>query len=179
MVPTKTNNSFYADKVNLRSRHLPEGAIRILDCFGGDGLIWRKIQKNTGREIYHLPIDILDYGKFHLPGNNLKYLQTMDLTPFNIIDLDAYGVPYKQLKILFDRKYHGTVFVTFIQSIFGGLPKGMMKDIGFTETMIKTCPTLCHRNGFDKFKEWLAMNEVKEIVHISPTSQKHYICFKM
>ena len=151
----------------------------VLDCFAGDERIWREIQKRTGRKIYHLPIDVLDYGKFHLPGNNLKYLKTMDISKFNVIDLDCYGVPYKQLEVLFNRGYKGIIFVTFIQSLFGNLPHGLLQDIGFTKAMIDACPTLCCRNGFDHLKEYLSLREIKIIWHISPTDQKHYLCLQI
>ncbi len=118
---TKTNNSYLADKVALRVAHLPDREVlRVMDCYAGSGVVWSAVKKLTGRRIAVLPIDIsADVDGFHLAGDNKQYLETMDLSRFDVIDLDAYGVPYDQLKIVLDRGFHGTVFVTFIQSVFG------------------------------------------------------------
>ena len=174
-MPTKTDNSCLGDKLTIRINHLPDGDLRVLDCFGGEGTIWERIEKVTGRNIDCLPIDLKDNGRFRLPGDNLRFLKSLDLSKFNVIDLDAYGVPYKQLKTVFQSGYAGAVFVTFIQSYVGELPHEMLIDIGFTQSMINKCRTLLFKHGFDKFCQWLALQGVTKITHISPTPYKHYI----
>lgn len=174
----KTNNSYLGNKVDLRINNLPENPV-VLDCFGGAGIIWTAIESKTGKKINRIGIDKIDYGiGFYLDGNNLAYLKTIDLTKFNVVDLDAYGVPYEQIKILFDRHYSGVVFVTFIQSIFGQMPKMLLQDIGFDENMIKSCPTLFGKRGFEYFLEWLAKNGVRTVTHRS-NSRKHYLAFRI
>lgn len=135
---TKTNNSYLADKVALRSRNLPKGKteLNVLDCYGGQGRIWTAVQLQTGREINVLPIDVKDYGDFFMPGDNRSFLSIIDLSRFQVVDLDAYGVPYDQLKILFEREYHGLVFVTFIQTLYGIMPKELLADLGFSNEMV-------------------------------------------
>lgn len=173
----KTDNDYLRDKVDLRAEHLPAGDIRVLDCFSGKGIVWRAVQKLSGREIQTLPIDIRDdLTAFHLDGRNQEFLNTLNLDKFNVIDLDAYGVPHEQLRILFDRGYVGTVFVTFIQTLFGMIPKSVLQDVGFSDAMIAKCPTICCKRGWDYFKQWLALNGVTSIVHRSH-SRKHYLCF--
>lgn len=129
----KTNNSYLSDKVSLRLGHLPAGKkIRVLDCYSGKGLIWKAVKKMSGRDITTLGIDVSADTGFRLPGDNRAYLDTLDLSPFQVIDLDAYGVPYDQLKSIFSRGYKGHVFVTFIQTMYGQMPVGLLEDIGFT-----------------------------------------------
>ncbi len=172
----KTNNSFLMNKVNLRLGNLPESP-SVLDCFGGSGAIWKIVERQSGQAIRYIGIDKLDYGLgFYLPGDNMGYLHTMDLNRFNVIDLDAYGVPYKQLAVLFDREYRGRVFVTFIQVVVGEIPHKLLVDVGFTHEMIAACKTLFFKRGWQYFLEWLAQKGVRTIKHRSH-ARKHYLVF--
>lgn len=111
MARIKTNNSYLADKARLRLNNLPDDP-SVLDCYGGAGLVWEAVKRMYGKPIKYLSIDKIDYGiGFYLPGDNMKYLGSMDLSPYNIIDLDAYGCPYGQLKTLFERGYSYTKWI--------------------------------------------------------------------
>lgn len=177
MVQTKkTNNSYLGNKIELRVNNLPE-TITVLDCYGGAGLIWKGVRNKTGKKIKRIGIDKIDYGVgFYLDGDNLAYLKTIDLSKFNVIDLDAYGIPYEQLKILFKRGYNGRIFVTFIQSIYGQMPFGLLEGIGFSREMIEICPTLFGKNGWNYFLEYLALNGVRSVTHRS-RGKRHYLTF--
>lgn len=177
----KTDNTYFSDKVHLRAAHLPDGPVSVLDCFAGKGLVWRAVRELTGREITTLPIDIRDTGGFRLPGDNRTYLETIDLGRFNVVDIDAYGAPYDQLKIIFDRKYQGVVFVTFTRGKYVSANRSLLVDIGFTRTMIKRCPTLFGKKGWAYFKQCLALRGVRQIYHRSKVSKvdKHYLAFRL
>lgn len=98
----QTDNTYLADKVMLRVGHLPTNEpLRVLDCYGGKGLVWAGVKQVTKRKIMRLPIDIKKDMGFALPGHNQIYLESLDLTRFDAIDLDAYGIPYDQLKQVF------------------------------------------------------------------------------
>ena len=170
-----TDNSYLSDKVSLRAGHLPSGEVRVLDCFGGNGRIWRGVQKVTGRKIKVLPVDYRDIG-FHLPGDNRGYLPSLDLSRFNIIDLDAYGVPYDQLKEVFERGYQGIVFVTVIRSSMGMMPYGLLRDVGYTDEQIKQCPVVVSKNGWAYMLEWLANLGVRKI-WLRSKDRKYYAGF--
>lgn len=172
----QTDNTYLADKVMLRAGHLPEKkTIRVLDAYGGKGLVWAGVEKITGRKIFVLPIDLKKIG-FALPGDNRIYLESLDLNRFDVIDLDAYGVPYDQLKIVFDNGYKGHVFVTFIQSVMGTISYSLLEEIGFTKKMIKKCPTVFGQSGWQYFLEFLALRGVSRIWHRS-RGRKHYLYF--
>jgi hypothetical protein len=174
-VPIKTDNSYLRDKVDLRINHLPAGEVRVLDCYSGKGLIWAAVKEVSGRKIHTLPIDQRkDKLDFHLHGDNLEYLETLDLAPFNVVDLDAYGVPFAQIDCLVRRKYKGVVFVTAIQSVMGNLPWGMLEKIGFTRAQIEKAPILFARRGWEFFLQYLAQIGVKKISHRSH-NRKHYL----
>jgi hypothetical protein len=173
----RTDNSYLADKVYIRVNHLPKkDTIYLLDCYAGKGMVWKNVASLTDVKIKRLSIDFKDGIGFHLPGNNLAYLQSMDLNKFDMIDLDAYGVPYEQLKLLFERGYKGIVFVTFIQSVFGVIPHGLLVDIGIKQEMIEKCPTLFYRSGWEYFLDWLSSHGVQRIAHRSK-GRKHYLVF--
>jgi hypothetical protein len=174
-VPIKTDNSYLRDKVELRLRHLPAGEVRVLDCFSGKGLIWAGVKKLSGRALKVLPIDHRpDKFDFHLHGNNLEYLETIDISRYNVIDLDAYGVPFEQIECLVRRRYRGIVFVTMIQTLMGGIPHGLLQRIGFTKAQVEKAPTLFSRRGWQYFLEYLAACGVQKIAHRSH-GRKHYL----
>lgn len=162
----KTNNSFLRNKAEMRINHLPDSP-SVLDCFGGAGLVWACVQRETGRRVKYVSIDKIDNGiGFYMPGDNVKYLEGMDLSRFNVVDLDSYGVPFEQLDVLFRRGYVGRVFVTFIHNSFGIMPHGLLREIGFTDAMIHACPTIFSRRR-EYFIEYLAKKGVREIAHRS------------
>ena len=153
----KTDHSYFEEKVRLRISALPEGnPLKVLDLLSGDGRIWSEIQKRTGREIMVLRID-REPGKrgIYLQGDNRKY--NFDFSEFDCVDLDAYGVPFPQLERIFTSERHPRVlFITFIQSIWGTLPRKMLNALGYTDRMIKKVPTVFNRAGQEKFLRYLA-----------------------
>jgi len=177
----KTDNTYLADKVALRLGHLPgKHVIRVLDCYAGKGTIWRAVRELAGskRKILVLPIEIKKDEDllFHLPGDNERFLETLDLTRFDVIDLDAYGVPYDQLRIIFRREFRGWVFVTFIQAVFVQMPYGLLSEIGIPEQMVKISPALLGKRGWKYFLEYLAKMGVRT-VWIRQHQNKHYLAF--
>ena len=176
---TKTDNSYLGIKVKLRMDNLPAGDVRVLDCYHGEGRIWRTIKKRLPeRSIEVLGIDTRSIGGSHLQGDNMKFLPSMDLRQFNVIDLDAYGVPYKQLQTIFSKRTqkNTTIFVTFSQSMFGKLPDRMLIGLGYNRAMINKCQSLFCKNGFKKLKQYLANNGIEQIRGYS-NSRKNYLCF--
>jgi hypothetical protein len=175
----KTDNSFLRDKVQLRINNLPAGDVRVLDCYSGKGLIWAAVERISGRKIHALPIDHRsDKDDFHLPGDNLEYLETLDLGKFECVDLDAYGVPFEQIEVLFRRHYRGVVFVTVIQSVMGQMPHGLLESVGFMQKQIEKCPTLFGKRGWEYFTQYLVVRGVRKIRHRS-SKRKHYLAFTM
>lgn len=175
----KTDNSFLQDKVDLRVKFIPQkNDILVLDLFSGEGVIWNTIAKKTGKNISVTRIDKKkNTGIFHLNGDNRKYLPSIDLSVYDIIDVDAYGIPYDQIKHIIDVGYKGHVFVTYIKAHQGRLPYKMLMFLGYTKAMIKKCPTLFSRDHFDKFKKVLHKLGISYIDYIEHNN-KYYIHFK-
>jgi hypothetical protein len=150
--------------------------MKILDCFSANGVIWENICDKT--EISVLRIEKRKSAKgIYLIGDNLKYLASLDLAQFDCIDLDAFGVPYKQLEIIFPKIKSGCViFCTFIQSVFGVLPTAMLCKLGYTLSMIRSIPTLFYASGFEKFCNYLSLNGVKSVKYYQKHN-KYYLVF--
>ena len=184
MSKRQTDNSFIQNKINLRLNHLPsKDNITVLDVFSGDGYIWDAVKSRHKGAIEVLRIDKLkDKKGLYLKGDNVKYLKIIDLSLFDVIDMDAYGVPYKCLEIVLDRHignpFNCILFVTFIQTMYGGLPKSLLLKLGYSAEMFSKIPTLFYMNGLEKLKNWLSLYGVKEIVHRSKHN-KHYIYFEL
>ena len=163
---TKTKNSYLKEKLFIRIKNLPERDINVLDVFSGEQIIWRWIKNNFNFRINYFPIDIVDYGYFGVIGDNLEYLESLNLDNFDVIDLDSYGIPIEQLEIIFQKKYKGIVFITFIQSIYGNLSKKLLKIIGINEEMYDKCPSIFNKDGFKKLKQYLSIRGVEEVEYI-------------
>lgn len=177
----KTDNDlkYFPVKVKLRQDIINTlESVMCLECFAGDGLLWQEIKKaNPDKKILVLRIDEKEDKKgVYLKGDNLKFIKSINLSQFNIIDLDAYGVPVKQLEVLFDRKYQGWVVVTFIQSMTGQLSKQLLRNLGYSDTMMNKAPSLFNKNGFEKMKRWLSGKGVKTISYFSE-NRKNYFSF--
>lgn len=114
-------------------------------------------------------IDIQEYDAFGMIGDNLKLLQTIDLSKYDVIDLDAYGVPCDQLEIIFSRGYKGIIFFTFIQTMYGGLSLSLSLSLYLSigiDAMIKKCPSVFNKKGLFLFFEYLNKHGVKCVAYI-------------
>lgn len=173
----KTNNSHLEMKVNLRLNNLPEkDNLCVLDAYAGKGLIWNTVKKRTAKKIKVLQVDRVDHPNVDIATDNLKVLSGINLSRFDIIDLDAYGCPFAQLQILFNHNYVGKVFVTYIQTHQGRLPNGILKQSGFTMEMINKSITLFAKNPMAVMEQYLANNGIFSY-SIKYVDRKHYMCF--
>ncbi len=177
----QTENSFFNEKVHLRLNLLPDKEkIQVLDLFSADGKIWEEVQRRTDKQIQTLRIDKLpDKKGIYLQGDNMKFMSSINLSSFDVVDLDAFGVPTPQLDVLFKRQYHGRVFVTYIHTFFGRLPLQMLLDLGFTRPMLDKSQTLFNRDHMDKIKSWLwVKGKIPKIqgIHLG---NKNYFSFEM
>ena len=182
----KTDNSYLADKVALRLAHLPDKkTVRVLDCFAGKGVIWQAVRKLApGRDIRVLPIEVKPQEEdvlFYLPGDNTRFLETLDLGRFDVIDLDAYGVPYDQLRTIFRRGYKGVIFVTLVHTKIGTLPHPLLRELGLTSEMINKCPALVASKNWTWFLQYLALHGIRRFLERvgkgQMGSQYHYMVF--
>lgn len=178
----KTNNdiSLINLKIELRIQSIQHlnGKIKILELFGGEGVLWNEVKKITKKDIHILGIDKNKYKRVQLQGDNLKFIDTLNLNEFDVIDADAWGSPFYQVQKIFSQNYKGIVHCTFIQTMMGCLSKEMLFNLGYTDNMIKKIPSLFNKNGIEKFKNYLAKNNVNEIFIVSK-NKKNYLYFNL
>lgn len=176
----KTNNdlSLINAKIQLRINSIEhlKGQIKVLELFGGEGVLWNEVKKLTGKDILILGIDKNKYKRVQLQGDNLKFIDSLNLQEFDVIDADAWGSPFYQVEKIFSKNYKGIVHCTFIQTMMGGLSKEMLLRLGYTETMLSKIKSVFNKNGVEKFKNYLAQNGVKQI-NIVTENKKNYLYF--
>jgi hypothetical protein len=152
----QTDNSHLKEKLALRESCIVTGKERVLDCFAGKGLLWSQLKaKHPGLKVNAIEKE-RGKNKAAFWGDNLKILGSLKLENYDIIDLDAYGVPQKQLEIISDSNFKGKVVITAIFSVMGRLPDSLLIRLGYTKKMINKAPTLICRHGKQKFLNYLA-----------------------
>lgn len=165
--------------MNLRILNLPnKKTVKVLDCYAGEGRIWSCIKEKTTKEIQVLSIDKTKKQFNQLIGDNLKFLKMLNLNDYDVIDLDAYGIPFKQLEILFDKQYKGVVFITYINSVFGTINKKLLEIIGYPSEMIIKIPTLFYRNPLGKLENYLYIRGIRKMKGYF-IGKHNYLTFKL
>jgi hypothetical protein len=149
----------------------------VLDAFGGWGVTWKAVtEKLQRKDIMRIGIDEQNRPGC-VRGNNLKWLSDCDLSLFDVIDLDAYGIPFEQMEILFRRRYRGVVFWTFIQSVMGRIPDSLIAVSGLNPSQV-LCPTLISSIGWELWQDYLALHGVTRIWYYEH-GRKRYGCHIM
>lgn len=102
---TKTNNSPEAlvAKLQLRRNVLEQVRAPVLDCFAGAGEMWRGVWKNAPS---YIGIDAQYYPDERLMfvADTHRVLRNIDLAPFGVFDLDAWGSPWEAAYIISARR---------------------------------------------------------------------------
>lgn len=157
-----------SDKINLRKKYLPKKkTIKVLDLFGGYGEIWDNIQKDFNGTIHITRVEKRkECGVGNLIGDNMKFLPSLQLSDYDIIDIDAYGIPFNQIDYVLSQGFKGEIFITFIHTFNRTLPKKMLFKLGYTEKMIKKNQQLFSRNRLEKLKNVLSLYGIKDIQYI-------------
>lgn len=102
----KTDNHHQAfdAKVGVRRRVLdaiPEPAV--FDAFAGSGQMHGAVWKNAKLYV-GCDLKWARDSRMMFAADNRRVLRAIDLAPFNIFDLDAYGSPWEQALIIADRR---------------------------------------------------------------------------
>jgi len=137
---SKVHNSAGSPKIELRRRVLEHvKPARVLDVFcGPEGLMWaeawREAESYVGIDRVWKPED----ERRRFVGDNLRILRAIDLAPFNVFDLDAFGSPWKHAVILAERRRwaageRGALVLTdggLLGSKLGGKDRGIAELVG-------------------------------------------------
>ena len=116
----KTDNTkkFLNNKIQLRIICADKFEhAKVLDCFSGKGTLWKEVKKKIPSIVVH-QIEILKNKNSNaITADSARMLRTLDLSKYDIIDLEAYGCPFDHLEVIRKRKYDGIVIVTSISSM--------------------------------------------------------------
>lgn len=105
--------------------------LRVLDAYGGDGDIWRAVRAARGiDDIQVTSIDKTPRQRGQLAIDNLRYLRSADLRRFDVIDLDAWGVPAAQLRTVAESGFMGVIPWTCIVVGMGPAPNDVLRAAG-------------------------------------------------
>lgn len=174
----KKHNSKKAVKAKIEMRRnilsWIGGYSSVFDAYGGNGMMYREAwsgcSKYTGCDI-ELKMD----GRKMFCADNIRVLRSIDLSQFNIFDLDAFGSPWEQAAIVAKRrKISGGEKIGLCLTIgdgmnvkFGGMPTALSVLAGFRtkipggmqqrgEIIDMAINTLCETMNVDIDHRWQA-----------------------
>lgn len=105
----KTDNNPQALRAKIAIRRNVLAAIgaaeaHVLDAYAGDGHlyreVWHEAASYVGCDLKFYPGD----DRLAYVVDNIRLLRTLDLSRFNVVDLDAYGSPWEQVYIVASRR---------------------------------------------------------------------------
>jgi hypothetical protein len=167
-----TEYTHIAEKILIREHHLPAGD-RVAVLVLGGGLVWDRISaRHKDRKIGVTRLDHPEPTReFKRMGETevLRYLMGMDPGRYDVVDIDYQGVPYRLLSLILSRALTRKVeiFCTVAFGPFGGIPAGLLEEIGYTKKMVDKSPELFRKKGLPLFLEWLAIRGVERVDLIS------------
>lgn len=176
---TNNDDAFLKLKIDLRIDLLKNiEKPKILDCFAGDSVLWKTVEKKTRIQFERITIDADERYKTDYTMDALKYIQKNELNDFNIIDLDTWGSPVKYIDALIKKKYKGFVVCTYCSPVSLTPDKILaLNYYGEIYNTIKKKSLLCKDIGL-LFRQWILSKGVTEIKGIT-TKKKIYCSFEI
>lgn len=146
----QTDNAHFDLKVHVRklavAACLPPGEEpRVLDCFAGENRLWSAIP-----HAYYYGIDAAGKGRArNVKAKNEKVIPSLDLSLFNVIDLDSYGVPFRQLDLILKNKTLPPSVLVIYTAIYGAIAsvcKEAVNAVGIDHDRVyRKCPMLFNK----------------------------------
>ena len=137
-------------KVAMRQRILEQvKPANVLDLFCGHRTLWRQVWQFAENYVGcdARPWELTEPARFVC--DNRRLLRCLDLSAFNVFDLDAFGSPWEQVIILAARRKwaageRGALVVTdgsTLKTRWGQLPRALALLIGVSETKMGATTT--------------------------------------
>ena len=172
--PIKTDNKSISNKIFIRKeaiKNLKE--VKVLDLFAGRNVLWNNIPTDK-----YFGIDIVENKGKNLNVDTRKAFDNLDLSQFNVIDCDSYGIAFDLYKKLFKRKdlNSGTIIIyTAITNEFTKLQNVAKKEFGL-EKFYNKAPSLFNAKAIEFFYDFLSLNGIEKITFyaIRDKFDKHY-----
>ncbi len=145
----------------------------VLDLFAGRNVLWSNIKHDN-----YFGIDVEAGKGKNLAADTRSVIGNLDLSPYNVIDCDSYGISFdifKQLLTRPDVKSGTVVIYTAITNEFTTMQNAGRNALGF-ENFYDKAPSLFNARAIEFFYEFLAENGVDEVnfYAIRDNFDKHY-----
>ncbi|MGN0787941.1 MAG: hypothetical protein ACI4L6_02630 [Candidatus Onthoplasma sp.] len=172
--PTKTDNKSIANKIFIRKeaiKNLKEA--RVLDLFAGRNVLWNNIKTDK-----YFGIDIATNKGKNLNADTRQVFDSIDLSEFNVIDCDSYGIAFDLYKKILTNPNikKGTIIIyTLITNEFTKIQNEAKKEFNFKHFYDKA-PSLFNARAIEFYYEMLAYYGIKEVNYyaIRDKFDKHY-----
>lgn len=159
------DNQNVAHKVHIRRLVTKElDKVSVLDLFAGRGVVWSRVgfDEYTGVEVKR--------GKNRnenvILGDNRKVIPTLDLSRYNVIDCDSYGVPADQIALLYENgtmRSGTTVLYTCISNKVSTMPSSLQDYAGIRGELYHKAQTLFNGHSIPLFFDFLASMGVSRV----------------
>lgn len=163
--PTKTDNKSIANKLFIRKEAIKNlKQVNVLDLFAGRNVLWNNIKTDN-----YFGVDIENNKGKNLRADTRQIFDTLDLSKFNVIDCDSYGIAFDLYKKILTNKNikKGTVILyTLITNEFTKIQNEAKKEFNFKHFYNKA-PSLFNARAIKFFYELLAKYGVKEVYYYS------------
>lgn len=177
--PTKTDNKSIYDKIFIRKQAI-QGLeqVKVLDLFAGRNVLWNNIPTQ-----YYFGVDTEKGKGKNLVADSHIVFDALDLSEFNVIDVDSYGISFDIYKKILQRNdlQNGTVIIyTAITNEFTRIRNEAKLEFGF-DSFYNKAPSLFNARAIDFFYEMLANYGIREVNYyeIRDHFKKHYGYFKV
>lgn len=177
--PIKTDNLSVNNKIFIRKQAIKNlSEIKVLDLFAGKNVLWKNIKTDKYFGIDNSP----NKGK-NLVADTHKIISSINLSEFNVIDVDSYGISFDIYKHILSQKNlrkDTIVIYTAITNEFTKIQNVAKKEFGFNEFYNKA-PSLFNARAIEFFYEMLGKYGIKEVYYyeIRDHFTKHYGYFKI
>lgn len=171
---TKTDNKSVANKIFLRreaTKHL--SGLRVLDLYAGNNVLWGSFPKEK-----YFGIEAQKGKGKNLNANTRRVIDALDLSQYNVIDCDSYGIAFDIYKKIIENKslQKGTViFYTAIVNAFTQMHKEGIQMFGL-EKMFPKASTLFNPKGLEFFYGMLGNYGIDKVRYyeVQDDYLKHY-----
>lgn len=129
--------------------------VDVLDLFAGKGEVWKRLRPDTYQGV---EIERGNNPKA-IVGDNRTIIPKLDLSQYNVIDCDSYGVPADQIALLYENgtMRSGTVVLyTCISNSVSTVPSRLQDYGGFRGELYHKAQTLFNDWSIPLFFDFLA-----------------------
>lgn len=171
---TKTDNMSVANKIFLRreaTKHL--NSLRVLDLYAGNNVLWGNFDKEK-----YFGIEVQKGKGKNLNSDTRRVIDALDLSQYNVIDCDSYGIAFDIYKKILENKsvQNGTVVMyTAIVNVFTQMHREGMRMFNLNK-MYSKCVTLFNPKGIEFFYGMLGNYGIDKVTYyeVKDDYLKHY-----